>query len=627
MGIKTGSATVNDRLLLSLLVGVSLITRLLALLDELLVIFLPVWLIVAIERGGFVGKAMGFMSQLQCRLASMKEDNQRIAEETLVSGEAFEQFGVIIIILLVSAILIKSVKLLQPVKPSKSNTKVRNFLFARIENIRTLCSDKWMPINDVRKNLSEVLSLANILTAGVIVGAVSWVLVRPQNSITELLFDSGDVPKYFQFVEGLALILAVSAILLTATEAIGRIQPDHSTKNWLVSQDWLVSQEMLFRFLVRSIIVIFFWVLHFSVRFLTRVFLLFLVPVLAIMVSLSGIELLSVLLTYLQGFIDGNVTKIAVFVTAGLVSSMFLTTFRELIGRSLADVGTAVGRFVYGIWTPTLELCRNLAPTWTHIGCALNTVWQVFKSSVVILVSGVMLVIVLLLVYSQARDFSDWQTKVVERLGRIEQGSSSDYRRFAEKIPVVFSLMYPHQGDLDSKVGICPSGENLKWIHKFKSAIAELDANDYRLKLKVQAFASIAPVKLTDENVWGPNSDWFNREIANQRGRAVVEILTAENKEFGFEECANFLRSTGPSAINEWGSNTDLINRRWEGHDVIFKPWKSYDHMTDFRPVNDGVLGVKRRHSAELFNRVVKIIVTNESGWRRKWLELIGKDR
>ena len=478
-----------------------------------------------------------------------------------------------------------------------------------------------MPINDVRKNLSEVVSLANILTAGVIVGVVSWILVRPQNSITELLVDSGDAPKYFQFVEGLALILAISAILFTATEAIGRIQPDHSINKWSVSQ------EMLFRFLVRSIIAIFFWVLHFSVRFLTRVLLLVLVPVLAIMISLSGIVLLSLLLTYLQCFIDGKVTKLAVFVTAGLVSSMFLTTFRELISRSLADVGTAAGRFLYGIWTPTLELCRNLTPTWTHIGCLLKTVWQVFKSSTVILVSGVMLVIVLLLVYSQARDFSDWQTKVVTRLDRIEQRSPSDNRRFAEKIPVVFSLTYPPQGNLDSKVGICPKGKNLKWIHMFKSAISELDASDCRLKLEIQAFASIAPVELTEENVPGPNSDWFNREIANQRGRALVEILTAEKKEFGFEECANVLRSSGPSAINEWGSNTDLINRRWEGHDVIFKPWKSYDHMMDSRPVYDGVLGVERRHSAEFFNRVVMIIVTNESGWRREWLELIGKDR
>ena len=104
--------TVNEKICGFLLVGVGLITRLLALLDELLVILLPVWLIVAIERGGFVSKAMGFMSLLQSKLASLSENNQRLAEETLVSSEAFEHVGVIIIILLASAILIKSLKLI-----------------------------------------------------------------------------------------------------------------------------------------------------------------------------------------------------------------------------------------------------------------------------------------------------------------------------------------------------------------------------------------------------------------------------------------------------------------------------------------------------------------------------------
>ena len=219
-----------------------------------------------------------------------------------------------------------------------------------------------------------------------------------------------------------------------------------------------------------------------------------------------------------------------------------------------------------------------------------------------------------------------WYRTVATKLTNIERQDCCKPIPSAEEVPVVYSLVYPPQGCLQTKEGICPDKYNLRWLKLFKSAIVESTADGCRLKLEVRAFASIAPVEVPDDILVAPNSDSYNLEIANERGRAVVEILTS-NKNIKFKDCVAILADNKPSPKKEYGVASDVIYRTRKHYEVIYWPWKSYDHMMHFKPVYDGVLGGERRHATELFNRVVQIIVTSDSCWRGEWMRLTGDGR
>ena len=190
-----------------------------------------------------------------------------------------------------------------------------------------------------------------------------------------------------------------------------------------------------------------------------------------------------------------------------------------------------------------------------------------------------------------------------------------------------FSLVYPDTGKLKNKIGICPKDKNWKWLELFKKAISEC-SNKKRMKLKIQAFASITPVFVNGDTT---KSDSLNCEIANQRAEALIYFLMLPNgKTYNLDSCRVALenssmwgrkenelctRSAMPD-INAWkemGFDVTYEERAdttivWKGpkFDVAYKPWKSYGEMEKTKPANDSLLG---SHGLKFLNRTVQIII------------------
>ena len=199
-----------------------------------------------------------------------------------------------------------------------------------------------------------------------------------------------------------------------------------------------------------------------------------------------------------------------------------------------------------------------------------------------------------------------------------------------EKNTISFLLGYPPQGDLESKKGICPEGDNLIWLTLFKKAFLEC-AKDGQMNLKIQGFASAAPVTEKDSiKAKQAKSDSFNCEIANQRAEALIYFLTlADNKTYNLDSCKVALKDS-----SRWGHEGDKLCTRgrphslawkrsdftvtyddsprvqWKGphFTVAYKPWKKYEEMAKAKPVQDSL-----RLDLEFLNRSVKITIEGDS--------------
>ena len=196
---------------------------------------------------------------------------------------------------------------------------------------------------------------------------------------------------------------------------------------------------------------------------------------------------------------------------------------------------------------------------------------------------------------------------------------SAEPRHSFEK-GTVFSLVFPPEGDLRSKDGICPSDTAIDWIRDFRAALAtcpEAQGGDgKKLELEVKAYSSVAPVRADGSY---HRSDALNCEIANQRASAIAHMLVARGEEYLTEdhckkklEIAQAKRKPGALCTGTEGMAEVPSGPNFE---LTHTPWKSYGDMHEARPMDDGTTE-NRRPKAEIFNRVVQIIFKNDACWR-----------
>ena len=228
-------------------------------------------------------------------------------------------------------------------------------------------------------------------------------------------------------------------------------------------------------------------------------------------------------------------------------------------------------------------------------------------------------------------------------------------------------MAYASQGNLSTKTGICPEGSHEEWLELFKKAIWECSKEE-RIKLKVQGFASIAPV--TEKGQSEPDStksNTYNYQIANQRAEALIHFLMLPPDSIYTEKkCKDVLdngsiwerkkengTSVKPDSLwweNSWGvtvrtdtvrtekednkskplrftfsvSASDTGEQKQKGFDVIYEPWQNHKDMKTEKPVNDGSRPKPRHYSLEFLNRTVQIII-EEGGCPTKEEDNAGK--
>ena len=160
-------------------------------------------------------------------------------------------------------------------------------------------------------------------------------------------------------------------------------------------------------------------------------------------------------------------------------------------------------------------------------------------------------------------------------------------------------LLFYKEGIWETKEGICPKGSNLEWLKLFQTTLSDSFKDmDGRLKLKIQGFASVAPVRVNGI-IDSTLSNLLNCEIANQRAEALIYFLTLGDSKYDQESCKAVLDSKEYAEGGTWpGTNFD----------VSYKPWESYEEMKPNKP-EKGNSPQSRQRDIEFRNRSVQIII------------------
>ena len=163
----------------------------------------------------------------------------------------------------------------------------------------------------------------------------------------------------------------------------------------------------------------------------------------------------------------------------------------------------------------------------------------------------------------------------------------------------------------------------MEWLKLFKKVISD-SLKDGRIKLKVQGFASVAPVPVGGV-INDRQSDSLNCEIANQRAEALVYFLTTE--QYDLTECKTVLGEDdrwghGRSNLRTPGRPNTLLWERsnfnvtyddslvqWKGPNltVSHRPWEKYEKMENNKPMKNP--NKDRQLDLEFLNRSVQIII------------------
>lgn len=323
-----------------------------------------------------------------------------------------------------------------------------------------------------------------------------------------------------------------------------------------------------------------------------------------------------------------NIIMIITLLTSIGLFSLLLSKSIEDIRASLSNIHKKIVKvFRYG-GLPGMDIGQSLSVTWW---CYLKKVWPFMKETFIqsqkLFFALLLLWIILLCGYFPIEDNIKWQKKVMSNLKAIKGSgnvivlSSSDLEpTYLSEKGAQFALFYRFQGDLDSKIGICPadSSDLVEWLTLFKQAISKCSA-DKQVKLKVRAFASTAPVTQKG-HLDTTKSDTFNYQIANERAKAFIYFLTLNDPKYTLEKCKDALndsliwKSVEPDSNWEGTGFTmtpdDSAGVQWKGpHFIVnYKPWESHIQMTKAKLVKDGTLD-NRRHALEFLNRTVQIII------------------
>ena len=163
-------------------------------------------------------------------------------------------------------------------------------------------------------------------------------------------------------------------------------------------------------------------------------------------------------------------------------------------------------------------------------------------------------------------------------------------------------MVYPPQGNLDDKQGICPKGDNQIWLALFKNAIKKCANERERVRLKVKGFASMAPVTEKGRSKPEPvKSDTLNYQIAHERAEALIYFLTTES--YTPQKCETALKNGW-----RWESEKSNSANGDLGFDITHETWPSYTDMKNAKIVDDGT-PKNRLRDLEFLNRTVQIII------------------
>ena len=294
-----------------------------------------------------------------------------------------------------------------------------------------------------------------------------------------------------------------------------------------------------------------------------------------------------------------------------------LTIARKWLAKSLLAIFNALKEAWKVDWFPARVMETTVAEAFNaHVLPAFHCVKKVIGWSLVVVFafSG----LVLGLAYLSTSKADESANEIVADIVRSVSSTENqiyflDWAKptFAFEKGTIFSLVFPSQGNLRTKKGICPAddGVTMRWLREFRAALATCPVpekkNGNGLKLEVRAYASMAPVIFDGSD---DRSDEFNCEIANQRAEAVARLLVAE------EECFNsdYCKTNVGSAERPCGPAEDAGPLSRPNFSVRYVQWDSFEEMRKKRPMNDGTME-KRRHKAEFLNRSVHIIVRNDA--------------
>ncbi len=244
---------------------------------------------------------------------------------------------------------------------------------------------------------------------------------------------------------------------------------------------------------------------------------------------------------------DLNIIMIIALLFGIGLFSFLLPKFIKDIKKSLSHMKEKIVEVLRDKWWPKIDIQKSLRVTWC---CYFARIWpsikETFAQSQKLFFALLLLCIILVCGYISVKELNQWQKNVKDSLVGIRtdtanlillrsSGLSPAY--LSEKGDTI-SLVYPPQGDLISKRGICPEGGNLIWLQLFKQAILKCSEDS----LKVQGFASAAPVRVNSDTT---KSDSLNCEIANQRAEALIYFLTLDDpKSYTLEKCKDALNDS-----------------------------------------------------------------------------------
>ena len=286
---------------------------------------------------------------------------------------------------------------------------------------------------------------------------------------------------------------------------------------------------------------------------------LFLVAILAWSPELlKSHEVFSILnISSLNNWINDNTILIKI---TTLIIFIFLIWFliEELkndVANSISNIKAKIVKVVQGRWVPEMNIRKSLSVTWQ---CYIAKFWLFLKEmhieSKKLFVAVLILCIISFCGYiidtkltdETPPDLNEWQASVREKLdaikGKTDNIAISEVNTWRKNLTstlgyikkniepsISYSLkknaqfsLYYEEGNLETKEGICSEGSNLEWLELFKTAISD-GSKDRHLKLKIQGFASIAPVRVNDDTTL---SNTLNCQIANERAEALIYFLT-----------------------------------------------------------------------------------------------------
>ena len=366
--------------------------------------------------------------------------------------------------------------------------------------------------------------------------------------------------------------------------------------------------------------------------------------------------------TQTDSSIDDISTITQIFLLFGGLSVFTFLFKREDILTPIFNMAKKTFDVVRYTWLPGVDIVESLLNTWRYtIKMIGRSIKKTCIESIKLLPAVFFLCIGVYLSSIPAKTFINWTFQQNIAPQNVIVLNSSDFSpSYLFEKGTRFSLAYTSPGSLSTKTGICPKGSNEEWLKLFKKSIIECSEKE-RVKLKIQGFASVAPI--------GPDatkSKIFNYQIANERAEALIYFLMLPPDSIYTEEkCKDVLNNNSLWERNkENGTRVKLDSPWWKawgvtvsteevspeknksesksrlrhtfavsdsdtkhkgkGFDVIYEPWQSYEKMKDAKPADDGSLPKPRYYPIEFLNRTAQIII-EESGCLTKEVPAVPK--